>query len=200
MKKPSTLAQGTTEYALILALVALVVLVVLALFGKQIAAAYQSAVDGFSNTPAAAGVPSTPGAPVATSEVTSEVTSVVTSTPIALSIQSIAQDFMDRTLAYRKATGKWPPTEGDAYFKALGLDPSDYKGPVSGIVWEPNGQYIGLTPAAGTQVYVTTAKGKQVQLYDGWDIWCHADNGGCYFHDKGLGQEVDLNTVVVKSK
>jgi Flp pilus assembly pilin Flp len=80
VKKPSIPAQGTTEYALILALVVLVVLVIVAVFGKQIAAAYQTAVGGLRSTPAA---------PVATSASTN----VPTITPIPRSIPTIAQDF-----------------------------------------------------------------------------------------------------------
>jgi Flp pilus assembly pilin Flp len=186
VKKSSTLAQGTTEYALILALVTLVVLVVVALFGKQIAAAYQKAMGGFNTTPAAAGAP---GAPAATS--------VATVTPIPRSVQAIAEDFMARTQAYYQANGQWPPTSGDAYFTALGLNPADYAGPVSGVIWQPNGKYIDMTPSPTTQVYVTDTKGKQLQLYAGWDIWCHADNGNCYYHDLGLGQQVILRTVTV---
>jgi hypothetical protein len=191
VKKQFAQAQGTTEYALILALVVLVVLVVLALFGRQIGAAYQSAVDGMRSTQAAASNSGDPGAPDSTSE--------PTSTPIPRSIPAIAQDFMSRSLAYFKDNGQWPPTSGDAYFKALGLNPADFAGPVSNIMWDPNGKYIGLTPAPKTTVYVTDTRGKLLQLYAGWDIWCHADNGKCYFHDLGLGQEVILSTIKVTS-
>jgi len=182
VKKLSTQAQGTTEYALILALVALVILVIMAVFGKQIAAAYGKATGDFSTT-------SAPGAPAATTQ--------ATVTPIPRSVQAIAQDFMQRTQAYYQANGQWPPTSGDAYFTALGLNPADYAGPVSGVIWQPDGKYIGMTPSATTQVYVTDARGNQLQLYAGWDIWCHADNGNCYYHDLGLGQEVILSTVTV---
>ena len=189
MKKLSALGQGTTEYALILALVVLVVLVILALFGTQIAAAYQVAVSGLSSTQAAASDSGTPGAP--------SDTSVPTVTPIPRSIPAIAGDFMARTLSCYQANGQWPPTSGDAYFAALGLNPADYAGPVSNIMWDPNGKYIGLTPAPNTTVYVTDIRGRQLQLYAGWDIWCHADNGKCYYHDLGLGQEVILSTITV---
>jgi hypothetical protein len=188
VKKPSTLAQGTTEYALILALVALVALVIMAVFGKQIAAAYQKAMGGFNTPRAAAG---TSGAPAATSQ--------ATLTPIPRSIQAIAEDFMARTQSYYQANGQWPPTSGDAYFTALGLNPGDYAGPVSGVIWQPNGRYIGITPAPNSSVYVTDARNNHLQLYDGWDIWCHADNGNCYYHDMGLGQQVILSTVTVTS-
>jgi Flp pilus assembly pilin Flp len=95
MKKQTTLAQGTTEYALILALVALVILAVLALFGKQLAAAYQKAANGLTGVKG-------PG-----------------------SIQSIAQDFMARSLAYHQATGNWPSTWGDQRLTQLGLNPGE---------------------------------------------------------------------------
>lgn len=169
MKKPSTLAQGTTEYALILALVALAVLLVVALFGRQLGSAYQQVVNGLNGTKG----PST--------------------------IQSLAQDFMARALKYYQTTGNWPSTWGDQRFTQLGLNPADYAAPVNGIQWGPHGQYIGLANVAGDnlQVYVKDMNGNTLHLIDTWNIWCDAVDGTCYYHTAPTGTVVDLSTIYV---
>ena len=169
MNKLLTRAQGTTEYALIMSLVVLAALLVVAIFGRQLGSGYQKAVNALNGTAATA------------------------------SIQSIAQDFMSRTLIYHQSTGGWPPTWGNGRFTALGLNPADYQNPVNGILWNPNGQNIGLANASGDnlQVYVKDTNGNLLHLYDGWNIWCDAATGNCYFHTMGSGVQVDLSTVVV---
>jgi Flp pilus assembly pilin Flp len=166
VKKRSTLAQGTTEYGLILSLAVLAVLLAVTFFGQQLSASYQK------------GVTAVGGAPPPTS------------------IQSITQDFISRMLIYHQSTGYWPPNGG---YAALGLNPADWQAPVSGIQWNPNGEYIGLANASGDnlQVYVKDTNGNLLHLYDGWDIWCRATDGACFFHTAGSGTPVDLNTVVV---
>jgi Flp pilus assembly pilin Flp len=169
MNHKHTLAQGTTEYALILALAALAVLLVVALFGRQLAAAYQKAADGLTGAREAA------------------------------SIQSIAQDFMARALAYHQSTGKWPPTWGDKRFTDLSLSPADWQTPVNGIQWGPHGEYIGLANVKGDniQVYVKDTNGNTMHLIDTWNIWCRATDGRCFYHTEGTGTEVLLSTVTV---
>jgi len=169
MKNRSTLAQGTTEYALILALVVLAVLLVVALFGKQLAGAYQKAVDGLTGSKG----PS--------------------------SIQSIAQDFMARALKYHQTTGNWPSTWGDQAFTQLGLNPADYAAPVDGIQWGPHGEYIGIANVSGDniQVYVKDMNGNTLHLIDTWDIWCDAVDGTCYYHTAPTGTVVNLSTIYV---
>ena len=169
MKRRSTIAQGTTEYAFILSLVALAILLVVALFGRQLAAGYQKTADALAGSSGSA------------------------------SIQAIAQDFISRTMIYHQSTGGWPPTWGNGRFTALGLNPSDWQSPVDGIQWNPNGQYIGLANASGDniQVYVKDTSGNLLHLYDGWDIWCNAPTGVCYYHSADSGIQVDINTIVV---
>ena len=168
MDKPLR-AQGTTEYALILALVTLAILLVVAVFGRGLAAAYQKAVDGLNGTTAAA------------------------------SIQSIAQDFMGRIMKYRQTTGNWPSTWGDQRFTQLGLNVADWAVPVNGIQWGPHGQYIGLANVKGDnlQVYVKDMDGNTMHLIDTWNIWCDAVDGTCYYHTIGTGTVVDLSTIYV---
>jgi hypothetical protein len=168
MNKPLTRAQGTTEYALIISLVVLAGLVMVALFGRQLGSGYQKAVNAMNGTSGPA------------------------------SVQSIATDFMGRTMIYHQSTGGWPPTWGNGRFTALGLNPGDYQNPVDGILWNPNGENIGLANASGDnlQVYVKDTSGNLLHLYDGWNIWCRSSDGICFYHSIG-GVQVDLSTVVV---
>jgi hypothetical protein len=67
-------------------------------------------------------------------------------------------------------------------------------------MWVPDGKLIGLEAVDNTQVYVTNTDGTKLQLYEGWNVWCHADDGKCYYHDKGVANEVILSTITVTGK
>jgi Flp pilus assembly pilin Flp len=167
---PRERGQAHVEYVLLVLFVAVVVLAVLFVFGPQISNLYQQATG------------SLPG-----QSDESELS------PIGI----LLQDFLARIQAYYDKYGHWPRSWGDYKFTDLGLDPDDWEGPVDGIYWNPNGQYIGLGNKKGDnlQVYVTDMDGNQLHLYDGWNIWC--SSGGCYYHTVSPDNLVDINSVVV---
>jgi len=173
MKAQRRRGQALVEYGLILSLVVLAVLVVISVFGSQIAQQFNTIVNALSGKTAA---PST--------------------------VPAISSDYMRRTLAYYQAKGRWPPTWGDQRFTELGLNPADWTGLVAGISWNPNGELIGLGNRAGdtTQVYVRDTGGNLLQLYDSWNIWCVASSGKCYYHNYPGGTEVNLNTVEIRTQ
>lgn len=164
--------QSKVEYALLLALVALAVTAVLLLFGPFISQAYLQAA---SNLPA--GQEQAEQAP----------------------FLGIMQDFLSRIRAFYDANGHWPRSWGTYRFTDLGLDPADWSGPVEGIFWNPNGDKLGLANRSGDdlQVYVNDLEGNTLHLYDGWNIWCAAGSGQCYYHTVAPGNEVDISTLVV---
>jgi len=168
---PHPNGQAKIEYALLIVLVALVAIVVLALLGPQISEVYQSIVSQFSS-------------------VEEEQKS---------SVVSLMEDFLSRIIAFQAANGKWPRSWGDYRFTDIGLNPADWAGPVEGIYWNPNGDKIGLAnkPGDNLQVYVEDLNGNRLKLYDGWNIWCVAATGQCYYHTVAPGNEVDLNTLTV---
>lgn len=165
--------QSKLEYALLLALVALVVVAALLLFAPQISTAYFQAI---ANLPS--GQEQESG---------------------QKPFLGIMQDFLDRIRAFYAANGQWPRSWGAYRFTDLGLDPADWSNPVEGIYWNPNGDKLGLANRNGDnlQVYVNDLEGNTLQLYDGWNIWCVAGSGQCYYHTVAPGNEVDISTLVV---
>ena len=167
---PRERGQANVEYVLLVLFVAVVVLVVLLFFGPQISNLYQQATG------------SLPGQ-----------SSEPELSPIGIHLQ----DFLARIQAYYDKYGHWPRSWGEYKFTDLGLDPDDWAGPVDGIYWNPNGEYIGLGNKKGDnlQVYVTDVNGNRIKLYDGWNIWCSGTT--CYYHTVAPGNEVDISTIEV---
>ena len=161
-------AQGLVEYALILALVALVVTGAMMLTGGNLAVAYTRAANAFG-----------------VAEETNK-------------LAEIKDDFLARIAQFYAENGHYPRSWGDYRFTDIGLDPVDWTGTVEGVVWNPNGGKIGLGNKLGDdiQVYVTDLDGNRLHLYDGWSIWCVTD-GTCYYHTVAPGNEVDINTLEI---
>ncbi|PDV98088.1 hypothetical protein [Candidatus Chloroploca asiatica] len=120
----------------------------------------------------------------------------------APSVQDLTADFLGRINAFYQLNDRWPRSWGDARFTDLGLDPADWSQPVAGVVWNPNGPRIGLAnrPGDNLQIYVTDRDNKVRKLYDGWNIWCEAADGKCYYHTVAPENEVDLSTLVVREE
>lgn len=115
------------------------------------------------------------------------------------SIPSLTADFINRINQYYQSHGSWPSSWGEGRFTQLGLNANDWQKPVSGIVWNPHGNEIGLSNVSGDEfdVYVKDLSGTRLHLVNGWNIWCRASNNICYFHTSGSGTPVDINTVEV---
>ena len=47
------------------------------------------------------------------------------------------------------------------------------------------------------QVYVKDTQGNLLHLYDGWNIWCQSSTGICYYHTADTGPQVNLSTIYV---
>jgi Flp pilus assembly pilin Flp len=171
VKKSANSAQSVVEYAIIIVLVAVVVIGALILLGPSIANLFKTASSGVSGGQAAG----------------------LTSTP-----QQTAADIQARLQAFYTKNGRWPRTWGDFRFTDIGLNPADYTGLVNGISWNPAGDKVGLAnvPGDNVQLYVKDLQGNNMQVYDGWCIWC-LTSGACYYHTVAPGNEVDISTLQV---
>jgi Flp pilus assembly pilin Flp len=202
--------QALVEYALIFVLVILVAFSALVLFGPGISGAYQAIVSDVVGpvvepNPTETEENSTPGAEDPSETTSTPTEAAATPTPTKTSpkdAQSILQDFLDLMKKYKETNGYYAQSWGDKRYSDLGLDASDWSDPVAGIYWNPNGDKLGLGNVDGDnyQVYVTDTKGKEHQVYDGWNIWCIPSTGKCYYHTVAPGHEVDINTMVVKEE
>jgi Flp pilus assembly pilin Flp len=113
-------------------------------------------------------------------------------------IEGMVGDFLGRIQQFYDENGRYPRSWGDYRFTDIGLDPADWADTVDGVLWNPNGDKVGLGNKIGDdiQVYVTDTDGNRLHLYDGWNIWCVGD-GTCYYHTVAPGNEVDLSTIEI---
>jgi Flp pilus assembly pilin Flp len=168
--KHSARGASTLEYALLLALLAVMVIAVLASLGMIISSNVGS-------------VSSAIGTPNGLSP-----------------LQSLLADISDwqaRMLAYHQKYGSWPRTWSPYNFTDLGLNPADWSQPIDGLMISPHGDEIGLTPAPNYQVYVKDLNGNTLKLYSGWAIWCPVGDSNCYYHTVAPGNEININTLYV---
>jgi Flp pilus assembly pilin Flp len=177
------------EYALLIALVAVVVTAVLLLLGPQIGNVFSGVGSSVSSesSPAPISSPAPSGSP----------TPSVTPTNGAI-IGHLA-DFRQLIASYYSTNGRWPRSWGDYAFTDIGLNPADWSGAVDGIYWNPNGDKVGLANKSGDnlQIYVNDLNGNRLHLYDTWNIWCPAASASCYYHTVAPGNEVDISTISV---
>ena len=159
--------QGLVEYALILALIALVVIGAMALTGTSLSDLYTRVANNFG---------------------------VDTSS----SVEKITGDFLERIQAFYDERGYYPRSWGDYRFTDLGLNPAEWGNLVEGILWNPNGDKIGLANQIGddVQIYVEDLDGNQMHLYDGYNIWCTLDSR-CYYHSVAPENEIDIGTLKI---
>ncbi|MEA3350199.1 MAG: hypothetical protein U9Q82_06235 [Chloroflexota bacterium] len=159
--------QGLVEYALILVLVALVVLVVLAAMGSGIE-------DSFKKLPFFSGDEDNP--------------ILSTKDDFLARIQA----FYDENGRWPRSWGDYAYTDigldpDDWNEPVEGI----YWGPHGDDVGLANRHGDNL------EVYVDDLQGDTLHLYNGWNIWCPVSNEHCYYHNIAPGNEVDLSTLVV---
>lgn len=220
IRKPTS-GQALSDYAFIIGFVALIVISILAIFGESLARVFEDmfSMATPSTQPTAETITITPtpsGSETPTLEITGTVTiepSTPTFTPSPTipsggggtgvtpithtAIETIAMDFLSRIMDYYNANGRWPSSGQNRKYTDLGLTASDWTDPVEGIVWSPNGSRVGLSNIKNDniQVYVQTVTGETLHLYDGWNIWCVASSGQCYYHNVADGNEVVLSSI-----
>ncbi len=161
--------QGLVAYVLILAFIAVVTVVVLSALGEQVSAVFAD-LPFFQ-------AQSDEAAPFLT----------------------IKDDFLARINAYYEANDRWPHSWSTYRFTDLGLNPEEWDGPIEGIYWNPHGSNVGLANYGGDnlQLYVNDLDGNPLHLYDGWNIWCQASDGKCYYHTVAPENEIDITTLIV---
>jgi len=163
--------QAKIEYVLILLFVAIIAIPTLTLLGPQIGSVYLKIIDAlYLNT-----------------------------TENPNSIISTLNHFLLLIQDYYEQNDRYPRTWDPYNFTDLGLDPDDWDQPVDGIYWKPHGGDVGLAnrPDDDIQIYVDDLSGNTLHLFDGWNIWCLASNGNCYYHTIAPGNEIDINTIKV---
>lgn len=165
--------QASVEYALILSVVAIAVLLIVTVLGARVRGMYEVSLEGLQNA--------------------------MTTGESSSGIQATMEKFLGLISDFQAENGRWPRSWGDYKFTDLGLNTDDWSDTVEGIIWNPNGDKIGLANQSGDdlQVYVDTLSGETLKLYDGWNVWCPVGDSNCYYHTVEPGNEVDISTMVV---
>lgn len=170
MKRRGFKAQSAAEYALLIGMLVLVIVASILIIGKGISSYFETIHQSGKETPS----------------------------PQSLKVLEIKNDLLQRIQQYYAQNGSWPGENDQAYVN-LGLNPEDYLGSVAGITLLLHDDRLGLVSSEGDvyQVYVSDLKGKEFHLYDGWTIWCLAQDGRCWYQSPENGFEVDMTTLRV---
>ena len=112
-------------------------------------------------------------------------------------VLAIIADWHARMLAYYQKYGSWPRTFSPYNFTDIGLNPADWSQPIDGLYLSPHGSEVGIANRTGDniQVYVKDLNGNTLHLYDGWGIWCPVNSSSCYYHTVAPGNEVKITTI-----
>lgn len=161
--------QGLVEYALVLILVALIVIVALSALGVQIGEVFANITAGLAGE-------------AASQEVT---------------VPYLIGDFYQRILDFKAENGRWPKSWGDERFTELGLDPKDWEEPVAGVLWIPHGDNIGLGNVYKDDIrlYVEKVDGSRMEIYT--VVWCYPTTDRCYYRFPEPENEVDISTLEI---
>ena len=173
-KRTNNSGQGLVEYALLVALVAVVVVAVLLVLGARVSGVFSQVI---ASTAGPVAQPTAANAPTL----------------------AVLGDFLQRVRDFQTETGHWPRSWGDYRFIDLGLDPAEWAGAIEGVYWNPNGDKIGLANRVGDdiEIYVDDLNGNTLHLHDNWNIWCLAGSSSCYYHSLAPENEVDINTLTI---
>lgn len=89
---------------------------------------------------------------------------------------------------------------GDYRYTDIGLDPQDWKDPVSHIYYKPAGNLIRISPEQGYYFLVNDLAGIEKTLTYGsnWDLIYSIEAGKWYFHSINDLNEIDISSFQVK--
>jgi len=164
---------STSEYALILALVAMMALGGLLVLGQKTAGIFGQVGQAMPEEDAGGDQLST--------------------------ILQTSQDLIERMQDFYEKHGRWPRSWAPYNFSDLGLDPNEWREPREGVLFNPAGNRLGLANALGDQyqLYVTNIYGEEMHVYDGYNVWYNFADHHWYYHDIGDGIPVDINSLRV---
>jgi len=116
-----------------------------------------------------------------------------TFTDISGGMISLIQDFYDEN-------GRYPRSWGDYRFTDIGLDPEEWGEAVDHLFYGPGGTRVSVKPEDGWAMEVQGLDGETRVLTEDlhWNIWYDMATQAWYYHDIEPGNEVDIETLVVR--
>ena len=125
-------------------------------------------------------------------------------TPAALT--SLGSTFTEITTAmidlikkYVQQYGHYPKSSGKSAFSDLGLNPSEWTQPVSGLLYTPAGEQVLVTPGTGYTMTIKTTKGATVTITPAlkWGILYDVPTRQWYYKQKEDYNVVNISTLQV---
>jgi len=167
----SSRGQSLSEYALLLAGIALALMAGLVALGGGVSDVFDTITAAFAGDTQGTSLGSEP--------------------------LEIAGNFIELMQQYYDEHGRWPRSWPPYSFSDLGLDPAEWQGAINGLEYNPAGDRFGLANAIGDeyQVYVTDLNGQVLHVYDGYNVWYNFADGQWYYHDIGDQIVVDITTL-----
>ena len=176
MSRRHTAGQAMVEYALVLALLALVAMSGLSVLGISVSQVLTDLQNGITN--AAVGADSPLGA---------------TFSEISNAMIKLIQDFHQKN-------NHWPSSWMDYAYTDLGLKPADWKDKAyNGIIYKFVGNGIAIAPAEGYTFLVTDIKGNSMTLPSSynWNLWYDVTRGTWNYHTRYIGPILQIKTLKV---
>lgn len=166
MKIPPRRAQALVDYALILALVALIILAVLTLLGSQVANSFRRVLAGLNGQQPA------------------NIQTIATDFMQRTASYYQAHGYYPPTWGDGRYTALGlNPADWQTPVAGIQWNPNgDYIG-------------LANVSGDNIQVYARDTQGNLLHLYDGWDIWCQSSTGRCFYHSATSGIEINLSTI-----
>jgi len=166
--------QAMVEYALVLALIALVAMSGLSVLGISVSQVLTDLQNGITNAAVGAG------------------------SPLGATFSEISDAMIKLTQDFYQKNHRWPRSWGDFAYTDLGLKPDDWKAAYDGIIYKPGGNRVGIAPASGYTFLVTDINGKSMTLPSSykWNLWYDMPTGTWRYHDQG-GPILQIQTLTV---
>ena len=176
MSQKHTAGQAMVEYALVLALIALVAMSGLSVLGISVSQVLTKLSNGITNA------------------------AVVAGSPLGATFSEISNAMIKLTQDFREKNGHWPSSWENYAFTDLGLKPADWRGKAyDGIIYTPVGNGIAIAPAEGYTFLVTDTKGQSWKLpsYDSWSLWYDVTRGTWNYQTRYIGPILKIETLKV---
>ncbi len=122
-------------------------------------------------------------------------------TSLGSTFTEISGGMIERITAFYTENGRYPRSWGDYRFTDIGLDPQEWEDRWHDhIGYGPGGTRVSARPEDGWAMEVTGLDGEERTLTNdlNWNIWYDVPSGQWYYHRIEPGNEIDIETLVVR--
>lgn len=120
-------------------------------------------------------------------------------TSLGSSFDEVTDSIIALIQAFQAENGRYPRSWGDYVFTDLGLDPAEWQTGYDGVIYNPGGNRVKITPDDGYTFTVLGADGelKTMKSSYNWSLWYSMEQDGWYFKSISDGNEIDISSLEV---